>query len=309
MKETVLGIDIGGTNIKYGWVNSQGEILLTKEISTNSFHELSDFISLVREELKQTSLEEKFSVKAIGIGVPNGNAYDGNITNAPNLPWKGIVPLQKEIERQTHITCQITNDANAAALGEYYFGSAKDCSDFLVVTLGTGVGSGFVSKGKLLYGHTGFAGELGHSIVFPNGIPHWSTGVKGTLEAYASATALVRNYRNLLKGQAPSQISAQDITELAIQGQTEAVEALGMLSEALGLGLANAVAITSPEKIIITGGLAQAWDVFMPNVITTFGEHVFPVFADTVIFEKSGLEGSSSAVLGAASLVMHHISP
>src|SRR6201986_1100921 len=187
-----IGIDIGGTGTKFGIVDRNGNVLFSSEISTRGHSQVEDFIDALYTSMEV--LIEKAGgtgrMRGIGVGAPNGNYYSGTVEYAPNLPWKGIIPLAKLIQNKFQLQTILTNDANAAAIGEMMYGAAKGMKDFIMITLGTGVGSGIVANGKLIYGHDGFAGELGHTIIIPNGRYHQGTGKKGSLESYASATGV-----------------------------------------------------------------------------------------------------------------------
>ena len=197
----VVGIDIGGTGTKFGIVDRDGNVLFSGDISTKKHREIETFIDELYTAV--SAIIEKAGgvgrIKGIGVGAPNGNFYTGTIEYAPNLPWKGIIPLAKLIEAKFNLPVSLTNDANAAAIGEMMYGAAKGMKDFIMITLGTGVGSGIVANGKLIYGHDGFAGELGHTIVIPDGRIHAGTGKKGSLESYASATGVRLTAIELLK--------------------------------------------------------------------------------------------------------------
>src|SRR5215212_4788012 len=199
--EFAIGIDIGGTNTKYGIVNHRGEILEKGELKTDDYPEIEEYVNALYDAL--TPLIKKHVnggvVKGIGIGAPNGNYYTGTIEYAPNLHWKGIIPLSKLITAKFGLPSALTNDANAAAVGEMTYGAARGMRDFIVITLGTGVGSGIVSNGQLIYGHDGFAGELGHTIIRPGGRRHYGTGAYGSLETYASATGIVLTAKEMLQ--------------------------------------------------------------------------------------------------------------
>src|SRR6478736_2974232 len=191
--EFAIGIDIGGTNTKYGIVNHRGEILGKGELKTDAYPEIEEYVSALYDALTPLIKQhvDGGTVKGVGIGAPNGNYYTGTIEYAPNLHWKGIIPLAKLITAKFGLPAALTNDANAAAVGEMNYGAARGMRDFIMITLGTGVGSGIVANGQLILGHDGFAGELGHTIIRPGGRPHWGTGMKGSLEAYCSATGIV----------------------------------------------------------------------------------------------------------------------
>src|SRR5436853_2562276 len=199
--EYAIGVDIGGTNTKYGIVNHRGEIIEKGDIRTDAYPKIEDYIEALYKTLAPliTKHAQEGIIKGIGVVAPNGNYYTGTIEYAPNLPWKGIIPLAKLIENKFHLPVSLTNDANAAAIGEMMYGAAKGMKDFIMITLGTGVGSGIVANGKLIYGHDGFAGELGHTIIIPDGRLHWSTGHHGSLEAYASATGVVMTAKEFIE--------------------------------------------------------------------------------------------------------------
>lgn len=191
-KHVALGIDIGGTNTKFGVVNHRGEVLEKGNIRTDAYPTVEEYIDALYETVHPMidSYGKEKNFDGIGVGAPNANYYTGTIEQAPNLPWKGTIPFAELMKAKFGLPCTITNDANAAAIGEMLFGAARGMKDFIMITLGTGVGSGIVAGGKLIYGHDGFAGELGHTIVKPGGRKHWSTGSEGSLEAYASATGI-----------------------------------------------------------------------------------------------------------------------
>src|SRR6478609_705780 len=201
LKQLAIGIDIGGTGTKFGIVDRNGNILFSSEISTRGHGEIEGYIDELHRNLYP--LIEKAGgsgrMKGIGLGAPNGNFYTGTIEYAPNLPWKGIIPLSKLVEDKFRLPTILTNDANAAAIGEMMYGAAQGMKDFIMITLGTGVGSGIVANGHLIYGHDGFAGELGHTIIIPDGRMHEGTGKKGSLESYASATGVTSTALELLK--------------------------------------------------------------------------------------------------------------
>lgn len=192
VEELLIGIDIGGTNTKYGLVNRNGEILVRGELDTLNFADVKTYVKALRQEIygRLLSLGSGYVVKGMGVGAPNGNYYTGEITYAPNLPWVIPIPLAALLEEAFEVPCKLTNDANAAAMGEMMYGAAKNVKHFIIITLGTGVGSGIFTNGELLYGDDGFAGELGHVTVRPGGRVHWGTGKYGSLEAYCSATGI-----------------------------------------------------------------------------------------------------------------------
>ena len=307
-----LGIDIGGTNTKYGFVDPAGNILNKGSISTCAKGDsVEDFIEALKEELLPLILAHKAeNIVGIGIGAPNGNYYTGEIAFAPNLPWKGIVPLAKMIHQVFGLKTVLTNDANAAAIGEMKYGAAKNMQDFILVTLGTGLGSGFVANGQMIYGHNGFAGELGHVTAVRDG-RLCGCGRKGCLERYASATGIVitaeeklKTYaeHSVLKNSAGS-ITAKAIHEAALEDDKLALEVFDFTAKILGQTLADAVAITEPEAIIFFGGLANAGDILLKPVKTYMEDNLLKIYKDKVAILKSALPGDDAAILGASALV------
>jgi glucokinase len=251
-------------------------------------------------------------MKGIGVGAPNGNYYSGTIEYAPNLPWKGIIPLAKLVSDQFKLPVTLTNDANAAAIGEMMYGAAKGMKDFIMITLGTGVGSGIVANGQLIYGHDGFAGELGHTIVIPDGRMHAGTGKKGSLESYASATGvtltaieMLENSKedSLLRNLDPTTIDAKAVYDAAIKGDKLALEIFEFTGKILGLSLANAVMFSSPEAIILFGGLTKAGDLILKPTRFHMEENLIQVFQNKVKILVSHLKESDAAILGASALV------
>lgn len=306
MEEVVAGIDIGGTNTTIGLVSSSGRVLTKSGIKTKQFPIIEDFVAtaskLIQEQLESLSTEHKDLVfKGVGIGAPNANPYHGTIENAPNLSWRGIVPLVELFSKSLNAPCKITNDAKAAALGEMQFGAAKGMKNFIVITLGTGLGSGIVANGALIYGHDGFAGELGHVITIPNG-RLCGCGRKGCLETYVSATGLVRTYRELNPSDT-SDASARDIAERAQLGEEAAIEAFRQTGELLGFALANSVAYTSPEAIFLFGGLIRAGELLFKPTRESFDKNLLNNYKGHIHIYPSALHESDAAVLGAASIV------
>src|SRR5688572_22040846 len=246
LQPLAIGIDIGGTGTKFGIVDRNGNILFSNEISTRNHKEVEGFIDELHNNIYP--LFEKVGgpgrIKGIGLGAPNGNIYTGTIEYAPNLPWKGIIPLAKLVEDKFKLPVTLTNDANAAAIGEMMYGAAKGMKDFIMITLGTGVGSGIVANGKLIYGHDGFAGELGHTIVIPGGRLHEGTNKKGSLESYASATGVrltalevlsKTDTKSLLRDVPAKKIDSKKVYEAAVQGDALAKEVFEFTGQILGL--------------------------------------------------------------------------
>ncbi len=312
--ELAIGIDIGGTNTKYGLVNHRGEIMEKGDIRTDIHEHPESFIDAVYDVLAPIieSHKDAGTVKGIGIGAPNGNYYTGTIDYAPNLAWKGIVPLAKMMTRKFGVPAALTNDANAAAIGEMNYGAARGMRDFIMITLGTGVGSGIVANGQLILGHDGFAGELGHTVIRPGGRPHWSTDIPGSLEAYCSATGIVLTANELLaNGQAESTLrkfSAEDLTskiifDCAMAGDAIAQEVYRFTGQILGEALANFVMFSSPEAIILFGGVIKAGDLIMVPTREHMEKNLLPIFQDKVKLVFSELKEADAAILGASALV------
>lgn len=312
-KEITIGIDIGGTNSVFGAVDREGNIIAADAISTRDYEEVGEFVNAISERIKTLlkHYKNEYILKGIGIGAPNANYYTGNIEFAPNLKWKEKIPLRDMIKAHFDAPVMITNDANAAAIGEMIYGGAKGMKDFVVVTLGTGVGSGFVVNGKLVYGHDGFAGELGHTIVFPEG-RECGCGRKGCLETYSSASGIVRTVIEMLgNSNAESElrkIPVGNITSKIIAGAAErgdaiALEAFDFTAKILGLKLADTVAITSPEAIFLFGGLAQSGKLIFEPVKYYMEYYMLNIYKNKVKLLPSQLEGPNAAILGASALV------
>ena len=314
LQPLAIGIDIGGTGTKFGIVDRNGNILFSSEISTRNHKEVEGFIDELHSNLYP--LIEKAGgpgrIKGIGLGAPNGNIYTGTIEYAPNLPWKGIIPLAKLVEDKFKLPVTLTNDANAAAIGEMMYGAAKGMKDFIMITLGTGVGSGIVANGKLIYGHDGFAGELGHTIVIPNGRLHEGTNKKGSLESYASATGVrltalevmaSHDEPSLLRKLDKNAIDSKAVYEAAIAGDKIAKEIFQFTGKILGIGLANFVMFSSPEAIILFGGLTKAGDLILKPTRESMEENLIQVFQNKVKILVSHLKESDAAILGASALV------
>jgi len=307
-----LGIDIGGTNTSFGVVNKMGAIVAQGTMPTIGHTTVAQYVASLTICLNELLTQvDKSRVAGIGVGAPNGNYYTGEILFAPNLPWKGIaIPFANMLSEAMNMPCTLTNDANAAALGEMKYGVAKGMKDYVVVTLGTGVGSGFVANGKLIYGHDGFAGELGHVISVRNG-RLCGCGRYGCLEAYCSATGIVatatqwiseRNIKDsLLLANKP--ITALSIYEAAIAGDTFALQVFDYTAMLLGYTLADVVAITSPEAIIFFGGLAQAGEVLLKPLRQFMEADLLNIYKNKVKIMRSSLKGADAAILGASALV------
>ena len=312
-KQVALGIDIGGTNTKFGLVNHRGEILAKGHVKTTQFEKVEDFIDALHEKIKpliEKHCSEK-SFEGIGVGAPNANYYNGTIEHAPNLKWKGVVPFAKMMTNKFGVPCKMTNDANAAALGEMMYGAARGMHDFIMITLGTGVGSGIVSGGKLIYGHDGFAGELGHTIVKPNGRKHWSTGSEGSLEAYASATGIAitaKKFRaefpeSMLNEYPEEAINSKTVHDCANKGDATAIEVFRYTGQKLGEALANFVMFSSPEAILLFGGVIKAGEFLLKPTKRHMERNLLPIFRGKVRLVFSELDEADAAILGASALV------
>ena len=313
MKNLAIGIDIGGTNTKVGIVDHDGNVLQHTSILTQERNKtFENFLALLKRTIDEmiSALHQGSKIFGIGIGAPNANYYNGTIEHAANLKWKGIIEVVKALRNYFPFPAVITNDANAAAIGEMVFGGAKKMNDFLVVTLGTGLGSGFVVNGKLLYGHDGFAGELGHINAIPDG-RLCGCGKKGCLETYTSATGIQRTVveilenttkESILRNIKPSDITSKRIFEAAEKGDTLAMEAFEYTGKILGRGLADAVAITSPEAIFLFGGLVKAGKYILEPTRKYFEESLMEVFKNKVKILPSELMDKNVAILGASAL-------
>ncbi len=312
-KQVALGVDIGGTNTKFGLVNHRGEILEKGSIKTDGYEKAEDYIDALYKKVKPLidvhCTEKQFD--GIGVGAPNANYYKGTIEQAPNLRWKGIVPFAELMTKKFGVPCKMTNDANAAALGEMMFGAARGMKDFIMITLGTGVGSGIVSNGQLIYGHDGFAGELGHNIVKPGGRKHWSTGSEGSLEAYASATGIsitARKMRaefpdSMLNDYPEEEINSWVVHECAKKGDPTAIEVFRYTGQKLGEALANFVMFSSPEAILLFGGVIKSGDFILKPTKLHMERNLLPIFRNKVKLVFSELDEADAAILGASALV------
>lgn len=306
-----VGIDIGGTNTVYGIVDRRGNILEQGVISTKEHDDIAVYIDALYNGLIPLIEKAEGEIIGMGIGAPNGNFYHGSIEFAPNLPWKGVIPLANLVKEQFGLSVQVTNDANAAAVGEMTYGAAKGMKDFIMITLGTGLGSGIVSNGQLVSGHDGFAGELGHVIVEREG-RHCGCGRYGCLETYVSATGIVRTILELLREKKtdsvlreykPDDLNSKIICEAAEQGDLLALEAVDFTARILGETLANYIAFSAPEAIILFGGLARAGDLLIAPTARYMNDNVLRIWKDKVHLIRSELNENDAAILGASALV------
>ena len=315
MNKLAIGIDIGGTTTKFGIVNAAGEILAQSRISTNKHEKVEDFIDDLFAGLstliKQHGGFENFV--GIGVGAPNGNYYSGTIEYAPNLLWKGIIPIAQLIQNKFNLSVKLTNDANAAAVGEMQYGCAKGIKHFITITLGTGVGSGIVIDGKIVVGHDGFAGELGHTIVRKGGRFHKGTGSLGCLESYASATGVRETAfeflaadpttPSLLRNYTTDELTSQVVYQCAIENDEIAKKVFEFTGEILGEALANAVMFSSPQMIVLFGGLTKAEDLIMKPTKASMEANLIQIFKNKVDIVFSQLNESDAAILGASALI------
>ncbi len=316
-KAVTLGIDIGGTNSVLGVVDRDGNILAERRIPTTDYPDIKDYVKALYGAVSEAlaAVKEDIDLQAIGIGAPNGNYYHGTIEHPPNLIWKGVTPLCEMMSQYTDVPVVLTNDANAAALGEMIYGGAREMKNFIVYTLGTGLGSGIVINGEVLYGSTGFAGEIGHIIMVPGG-RDCGCGRQGCLETYVSATGIVRTVEELL-GQrrdasplrkvAAEALTAKMITDAAQQGDHIALEAFDKTAEMLALSIVNATAFSSPEAIFLFGGLSNAGKYLFVPVERYVNEKLQTIFKGTVRILPSEIPENNAAILGASALAWKEI--
>jgi glucokinase len=308
-EQFVVGIDIGGTNTVIGLVDKYARVLDKTCLKTQHYQTVDAYVDelcvCILNIIKNVGGEQ---IKGIGIGAPNGNFHTGAIEHAPNLRWKGLVPLAKLLEERLHLPVLLTNDANAAALGEMVYGAAVNVKDFIFITLGTGLGSGLVVDGKLVYGHDGFAGELGHVILFPDG-RLCGCGNRGCLETYCSALGIMQTYfefaqkHDIALPENKESLEAKYVYDRAIAGDLAALQAFEFTGELLGLALANSVKYTSPEVIFLFGGLSSAGDLLFAPMQKSFEKYLLPLHRGKIKLLKSALEEGKVAILGAASLI------
>jgi len=317
LKPYVIGLDLGGTNSVFGIVDARGEIKATTAIKTGGYDTAEDYVNACVTALEPI-IEQVGgidTIKAMGIGAPNANYYTGTIEFAPNLPWahNGKIPLAQMFSDRLHgIPVAMTNDANAAAIGEMVYGVARGMKNFIVITLGTGVGSGIVVNGQLLYGSDGFAGELGH-VTMVRGAEGRKCGCErtGCLEAYCSATGVARTARELLatttrpsilREMNPEDITSLDVSIAAGKGDELAKEIYDFTGKMLGEACADFAAFSSPEAFIFFGGMVKAGELIMKPIREAYDKHVLKIFRGKAKFLVSGLDGASAAVLGASAV-------
>ena len=311
-KPYVIGVDLGGTNTVFGIVDARGNVVVNASIKTAVHNEielyLDDLVVGLNMLIEQVGGKDK--IRGIGVGAPNGNYFNGSIEFAPNLPWKGKIPLAQMLQERIGIPVALTNDANAAAIGEMTYGAVRGMKDFIVITLGTGVGSGIVVGGQLVYGHDGFAGELGHMIVRRNG-RMCGCGRQGCLETYTSATGVARTAReylsirsdeSLLRSVDVDAITSKDVYDAAMQGDALALEIFEATGAILGESFADFVTFSSPEAIILFGGLTKSGDLLMNPIKHHMEKNLLPIYKGKTKLLFSQLKESDAAVLGASAL-------
>jgi glucokinase len=317
MENLVIGIDVGGQSSKLGVVNTKGEILeqcVISSLQTNLNDYLNDLSGAIKDLIAKT--KNVGEVKGIGIGAPNSNYYKGTIEYAPNLKWgyvdgqPTIIEFTKLLSGMVGIPVTITNDANAAAMGEMAYGVAKGMKNFVMITLGTGVGSGIVIDGKMVYGHDGFAGELGHVCIERNG-RQCNCGLKGCLETYTSAMGVARTARELLASDKrdsllrkldPEKISSKDVYDAAKQGDELSLEIFNYTGTLLGRAFADFVKFSAPEAIVIFGGMAKSKEYFHGALVKSMNDNLMKVWKNKIQILYSSLKESDAAILGASAL-------
>lgn len=313
MEKTVLALDLGGTNSVLGIVGEDGKIISVVSFPTQQYQQIEAYADRCAEAAGElmARMGADAEVVAMGIGAPDVNYRKRTIENATNLPWKGVVPLADLMERRLNLPVYMTNDAKAAALGEMLFGAARGMKDFIMITLGTGVGSGIVVNGQLVYGCNGFAGELGHVPVRPENGRACPCGQKGCLETYCSATGVVRTALEFLERDAspsllracpPATLTSKDVYQAAVQGDAIANEVFRYTGELLGESLAAFATFSDPEAFILFGGLAKAGDLLLSPLKEAYDKHVFENYRGTARILVSELKDAEAALLGAAAL-------
>lgn len=304
--EYAIGIDIGGTNTDIGLVNGKGQCVARKNLPTAQYKEVEKYVDDIADVIRHLLSENDVNdIAGIGIGAPNGNYYTGTIDFAPNLPFKGRIFLKDMIQQRLNTKVVLSNDANAAAYGEKIYGGAKEMDDFILITLGTGVGSGIFVNGQMVYGHDGFAGELGHATLIVGGRP-CTCGRRGCLEEYASARGIVQTYNELCaeNGKTPiPDVTCKDLTAAADNGDEMAIGTWKKTAELLGIALSNAVTFSSPEAIFLMGGPVRAGNWLLEPLKLAFEANMLNIFKGKVKILTSELPQNDVAILGASALV------
>ena len=312
-KPYVIGMDMGGTNTVFGIVDSRGNVISKSAIKTGTHTDVNLYVQDLYDEMIKiiNAAGGSEKIKGIGVGAPNGNYYTGNIEFAPNLPWKGVIPFAKLMTEKFKIPTALTNDANAAAVGEMIYGGARGMKNFIMITLGTGVGSGIIIDGKVVYGHDGFAGELGHTTAIRENGRVCGCGKHGCLETYCSATGVARTAREILGSTTKSSllrnipvdsITSKDVFDAAMEGDAVAKEIFEYTGKILGQSLADFVAFSAPEAIAIFGGLSKAGDLIMNPIREHMEANLLPLWKGKVKLFFSELKEADAAILGASAL-------
>ena len=312
-KPYVIGMDMGGTNTVFGIVDTRGTVVSKGAVKTSTHQDVNLYIEDIYVQLSKLieAVGGIDKIKGIGVGAPNGNYYTGNIEFAPNLPWKGVIPFASLMADKFGIPTALTNDANAAAVGEMTYGAARGMKNFIMITLGTGVGSGIVIDGKVVYGHDGFAGELGHVIVMRNNGRTCGCGRTGCLEAYASATGVARSAREILESSNKSSllrnipindITSKDVFDAAEQGDEIAIEIFNFTGKILGEAFADFVTFSAPEAIVLFGGLSKAGDLILKPIVENMEKNLLNIWKGKVKVLFSELKEADAAILGASAL-------
>jgi glucokinase len=312
-KKYVIGVDVGGQTTKLGVVDARGNVLSQTVIRTDTHEDVHTFVEELAKAIRKIAEQEGGIelIRGIGIGAPNGNYYRGTIEFAPNLKWKGIIPLAELVTKATGVPAALTNDANAAAVGEMTYGVARGMKDFIMITLGTGVGSGIVVSGNVVYGHDGFAGELGHTIQVRENGRQCGCGRSGCLETYTSAVGVARTAREILettdretvlRSMPWDKITSKDVAEAAEAGDAVAIDIFNFTGSILGQALANFVAFSAPEAIVLFGGLTRAGDLLLRPVEEAMERNLLQLWKGKVKLLVSELKESDAAILGASAL-------
>lgn len=312
-KPYVVGIDIGGTNTVFGIVDARGNVIASSSIKTAKHSKVEDYVDELSQELTRLieANDAVGKIHGIGVGAPNANYFTGQIIDAANLPWRGVIPLADMISEKFGIPVTITNDANAAAIGEMTYGAARGLKDFIMITLGTGVGSGIVVSGQLVYGHDGFAGELGHVIVKRTNGRACGCGRTGCLETYCSATGVARTARefleirtepSLLRNLPIEEITSKDVYDAAMAGDKIANEIFEYTGKILGEAIADFINFSSPEAVVLFGGLARAGELLMRPIREAMEKNTLFCYKGKTRLLLSELKESDAAVLGASAL-------
>jgi glucokinase len=312
-----IGIDIGGSHTAIGLVRRDGVLIEQEEICTPHYETREGYIDKLKQIIRTLALEQQVQLEAIGVGAPNGNYFTRSIESPPNLPWKGSFPLAQMLEQATGLPVLLTNDANAAAMGELHYGIAakEQIKDFVMVTLGTGLGSGIVVNGELIYGHDGFAGELGHVIIQAENGRLCGCGRRGCLERYVSASGLVISAKEALHANGlesslyeihPDRLTSKDVYHAALEGDEMAIKIFDITAKHLALALANTCTITSPEAFIFFGGMSKAGNLLLDPLRKYFEQYVLNLYRSKVRMLRSAIPENQAAVLGAAALAIDH---